>query len=96
MTARAPVYAGTYSTTTTAEDVVTFGAAYVGVEIDAHDKDLWVKWGGTAATTDGDDCVRIPAGASKTFRRLVGPSDPFSVVGSTTKYTVAGMAEGDF
>lgn len=93
MAARAPLAAGTYTTSGTTADVVTFGQGWDGVEVDNQSAaDMWISFTGTALA-EGDDDIRIPAGQTKVFWNRVGPGDDFSIVGDGSKYTVAGLME---
>lgn len=90
-----PILADTYTLSTTDADTVTFAQWHDGVEVENKDaaEYLHVCFNPLiTATAGGDDCIPIAPLQAKTFcPQLVGPDQPFSVVGDGNEYAVAGV-----
>jgi len=55
----------TYDATISASTAITLNTATTIIEVTAIDKAIFMKWGGTAASTDYDHC--IPANSTRYF-----------------------------
>lgn len=92
-----PIASLTFSTSSTTAETVEFQQDWAGVEIDNHtaSADAWVNFVGGTAAADGVGSRRIRAGSTRRFAIPQGQGIVFSIVGNTSKFTVAGVTEAE-
>lgn len=78
----------TYDATISASTAITLNTATTFIEVTAIDKAIFLKWGGTAASTDYDHC--IPANTTRFFMRPASVTTvEFIEEAATAKLSVA-------
>lgn len=75
----------TYDATISASTAITLNTSATWIEVSAIDKGIFMKWGGTASSTDFDEF--IPANTSKKFP-IVAATVQFIEEAATAKLVV--------